>query len=112
MPGEGHAAHLPVATGKITQTMAEGALFELAQLLAKDEFWSKQIEQINVTHDGELELVPQVGNHILFLGKPVHMEEKLARIHTFYEKALNQIGWNKYSRINVEFDNQVICKKK
>ena len=30
----------------------------------------------------------------------------------FYEKALNRVGWNKYSRINVEFDNQIICTRR
>lgn len=112
MPGSGHAAHLPVATGHIDQRMAEGPLYELALLLNGDSFWGRQVEQIHVTSDGELELVPRVGDHILFLGKPIHMEEKLQRIHTFYSKGLSRVGWNKYSRISVEFDNQVICKRR
>jgi cell division protein FtsQ len=29
----------------------------------------------------------------------------------FYLYGLNKAGWNKYSYINVEFDNQIICKK-
>lgn len=112
MPGGGHAAHLPVATGHIDRRTAEGPLYEFALLLSKDPFWSRQIEQIHVTANGELELVPRVGDHILFLGKPVHMEEKLQRIHSFYTKGLSRVGWNKYSRISVEFDNQVICKRR
>ncbi|MBR3895403.1 MAG: cell division protein FtsQ [Bacteroidaceae bacterium] len=112
MPGSGHAAHLPVATGNIDKNMAEGPLFELAQLLGKDEFWKRQVEQIHVTPEGEIELVPHVGDHILFLGKPDRIEEKLERIRTFYAKGLSRVGWNKYSRISVEFDNQVICKRK
>lgn len=112
MPGGGHAAHLPVATGIIDKRMAEGPLFELAQLLEDDEFWKRQVEQIHVTSEGEIELVPQVGDHILFLGKPVHIKEKLKRIRSFYAKGLNRVGWNKYSRISVEFDNQVICKRR
>lgn len=111
MPGGNHAAHLPVATGFIDQKMAAGPLFELAKLLNEDNFWKQQVEQIHVTSEGEIELVPQVGNHILFLGKPVRMKEKLDRIRTFYDKALSRVGWNKYSRISVEFDNQVICKR-
>jgi cell division protein FtsQ len=70
------------------------------------------VEQINVTDEGDLELVPRVGDHILFLGKPVRIEEKLNRIRTFYTKGLSRVGWNKYSRISVEFENQVICKRK
>lgn len=112
MPGGGHAAHLPVATGYIDRSMAEGMLYKLAVLLRDDEFWCRQVEQINVTSEGEIELVPRVGDHILFLGKPVRIEKKLERIRAFYTEGLNRIGWNKYSRINVEFDNQIICKRK
>lgn len=111
MPGGSHAAHLPVATGTIDKKMAEGPLYQLAQLLNDDDFWKRQVEQIHVTSEGEIELVPQVGDHILFLGKPVYIEEKLDRIRTFYTKGLSRVGWNKYSRISVEFDNQVICKR-
>ena len=112
MPGNGHAAHLPIATGYIDKNMAEGPLFQLAQILGNDAFWRQQIEQINVTNEGEIELVPQVGDHILFLGKPTHIEEKLEHIRTFYTKGLSRVGWNKYSRISVEFNNQVICTRR
>lgn len=112
MPQGNHAAHLPVATGHIDKKMAEGTLFHMAQLLHEDSFWSRQVEQINVTDEGDLELVPRVGDHILFPGKPVRIEEKLNRIRTFYTKGLSRVGWNKYSRISVEFENQVICKRK
>lgn len=111
MPGGSHAAHLPIATGNIDKKMAEGSLYQLALLISEDVFWKRQVEQINITSEGEIELVPQVGDHILFLGKPVHIEEKLERIRTFYTKGLSRVGWNKYSRISVEFDNQVICKR-
>jgi predicted dehydrogenase len=32
-------------------------------------------------------------------------------LQEFYEKGLNKIGWNKYNRLNIEFDKQVICTK-
>ena len=40
------------------------------------------------------------------------MDKKLYRIQKFYRYALSQKGWNKYSYIDVEFDNQIICKKR
>ena len=30
----------------------------------------------------------------------------------FYTEGLNKAGWNKYSMVNLEYDNQIICKKK
>lgn len=111
MPSGGGAAQLPVATGYITRELATTVLYELALLLQENEFWGNQIEQVNVTAEGEFELVPRVGNHLIKLGKPRDVEHKLERVKTFYEKVLNRVGWNRYSAINVEFDNQIICTR-
>lgn len=87
-------------------------LKELNECLQNDPFWNNQIEQIHVTPTQELELVPRVGDHIVFLGKPKEIKDKLEKLKAFYVKALNKVGWNKYSRINLEFSNQIICTKK
>ncbi|MBQ8607007.1 MAG: cell division protein FtsQ [Bacteroidaceae bacterium] len=105
------ACRLTVATGHIETEFAHNELYEFACLLRERPFWDKQIQQINITPQGEIELIPRVGNHILFLGHPTDLSEKLNRLEIFYSKVLGQIGWNKYSRISVEFDNQVICKR-
>ena len=52
------------------------------------------------------------GDHLVYLGKLENFEDKLARLKEFYKKGLNRVGWNKYSRINLEFNNQIICTKR
>lgn len=105
------AAHLPVATGKIEKSFSMRELHEFALFLQQNRFWNAQIEQIHVLSDKSVELVPRVGNHTIYLGKLTNIENKLKRVKLFYKKALNQVGWNKYSRINVEFDNQIVCTR-
>ena len=39
-------------------------------------------------------------------------KKKLTRLEKFYKYGLSQAGWNKYSYINLEFDNQIICKRR
>lgn len=112
MPIPGSAAHVVIATGHIDKAFAAKELYELGMFLQKHPLWKAQIQQINVTPAKELELVPQVGDHIIFFGKPGNYGEKFERLKTFYKKGLNEIGWNKYSRISLEFDNQIICTKK
>ena len=77
-----------------------------------NKFWDAQIEQIHVLPDRNIELVPRVGDHLVYLGKLENFENKLARLKEFYQKGLNQVGWNKYSRISLEFSNQIICTKR
>ena len=104
-------AHVPVATGPIEKSFAVKELYKFGVFLQKNRFWGAQTEQIVVHKNHTLEIVPRVGNHRIYLGKPEKLEQKLDRVKVFYEKGLNKVGWNKYSRINVEFDNQIICTK-
>ena len=92
----------------------------------ENNFWKNQIVQINVTAEKGIELVPRVGNHIIYIGElPKYdkrqngasvikdfTEKKLLRLEKFYKYGLSQAGWNKYSYINLEFDNQIICKRR
>lgn len=105
-------ARLPVATGHVSRDFATGPLYRFACQLQSDPFWLAQTEQIHVLPDHTVELVPRVGDHLVYLGKLDDCTRKLRRVRLFYEKALNRVGWNKYSRINVEFDNQIICTKR
>ena len=112
MPIPNSSAHVAVVTGYVDRDFAVKELYTLGAFLQAHPLWDAQIEQINVTQAKELELVPRVGEHIIFLGKPGNYEEKFEKLKTFYEKGLNQVGWNKYSRISLEFNNQIICTKK
>lgn len=105
-------AHLAIVTGYAEKSFTMRYLYKFGLFLQKDKFWNAQIEQINVTPTKEIELVPRVGDHIVFLGKIDNFEEKLGRLKIFYEKGLNKVGWNKYERISLEFSNQIICTKK
>ena len=112
MPQSAYSATLVVATGHITQQYAQRNLTRLGQYIQDHPFWTHQIEQIYVTEKGEVELIPRVGEHVILLGTPTNVEDKLKRMKIFYTEGLNKVGWNKYSQINLKYDNQIICKKK
>ena len=93
MPESRYVTDLIIATGAINRKYAN------------------QIVQMNILEDGSIEVVPRVGDHIAYLGAPVDIDKKLDRLRKFYIYGLNQVGWNKYNYISVEFNNQIICKK-
>lgn len=111
MPENRYVNDLIVATGYISRQYAQKYLSRVANYIMQDKLWQNQIVQINVLDNWTMELVPRVGNHIIFIGAPLDVEKKLDRMRKFYLYGLNKAGWNKYSYINVEFDNQIICKK-
>lgn len=106
------AVQVPVATGYIDRDYASDKLLSVVKVIDQSEFWRAQIEQINVTKDGRVELVPRVGNHLLLLGTPDDIENKLDRLMNFYRNGLDNVGWNKYRTISVAYENQVVCKKR
>ena len=112
MPNTHFASNLVVATGAIHQKYAQKVLKDIGCYLLNTPLWGNQVEQLNVLADGTIEMVPRVGDHIVYLGSPANLERKLERLEKFYKYGLSKAGWNKYSYINVEFDNQIICKKR
>ena len=111
-PGAKCVAHVPLATGHVEKSFAVRELYKFGVFLQQNPFWDAQIEQIYIHADQNVELVPRVGDHLVYLGQLQNYDRKLERLKEFYRKALNQVGWNKYSRINVEFDNQIICTQR
>lgn len=106
-----YTADIIIATGNISQKYAQGPLSKVANYIVHSDLWNHQIEQINVLDDGTMELVPRVGEHIIFIGDATEIEKKFDRLEKFYRHGLNKVGWNKYKYISVEFSNQIICKR-
>ena len=103
---------LPVATGEIDDSMVGNELQSVVTAIAKDPFWIAQIQQIHFNGHKEAVIVPRMGDHIIELGSIRQLDEKLSNLKTFYQKGLNTVGWNKYSKLNIKISNKVICTKR
>lgn len=124
MPNTNYTSDIIIATGNINKWFAQKYISLVSKTLMKNNLWRNQIEQINVLPDRGIELVPRVGNHIIYIGNLPEsniiskreqdvedfINKKMDRLEKFYKYGLSQTGWNKYSYINIEFDNQIICK--
>ncbi len=86
-------------------------LYKLSAFITKDKFLKAQIEQIYVDPNGEFELIPRVGTHIILMGRADNLEEKFERLFVFYRMGLSKTGWSRYNIINIKFKNQVVCSK-
>ena len=128
---ENYTARVPVASGFIMEKQYEmqrhnvaemsdslkkrsclDELFELATFIRNNDFWKAQIQQIRVEPNGELTMIPTVGDHHILLGRTDKMEQKFKKLLLFYKKGLNTTGWDQYSHINLKYKDQVICTKK
>lgn len=123
-----HSPRLHIVSGNITVSprMLQGVsvldtaikrtvlrdIFYLVSYIRSDEFWSAQIDQIYVDGNDEIDLIPRAGNHTVHLGNAENFVEKLRNLRVFYEKVLPEVGWNKYSVINLAFRDQIVCKRR
>ncbi|MCZ2222754.1 MAG: FtsQ-type POTRA domain-containing protein [Chitinophagales bacterium] len=112
-------ARVPVFTSFPTdsvKTYADSLLMKdvikLGKFIHADSFWSAQIAQINILPNATFELIPVIGNHIVTFGNADDIEKKFSRLFTFYKSAWLQNGFNKYERLNVEYNNQVVATKR
>ncbi len=87
-------------------------LYELSKFIYEDDFWRAQIEQIYVNNEYEFELIPRVGAHLIYFGSIENYKIKFRNLRAFYLQGLNNVGWNKYDKISLKFENQVICTKR
>lgn len=108
MAARGYEADLPIITGKVSKHFVEKRLVALGKLLSQDDFWNSQVMQVQVNDNGDLDMVPRVGNAVVHLGQAEHFERKLNNLRAFYEKVLPNVGWNRYQAISVAYENQVI----
>jgi cell division protein FtsQ len=87
-------------------------ILHFTQAVASDSFFMAQTAQVNIATNGDFELVPSVGDHLVLIGSVENIEDKLNRLYTFYKKVWVQSGLNAYQVIDCRFDNQIVALKK
>ena len=106
------SARVMVATGEISTTFACQHLYPFVRQLQKDPFWNALVEQIVVTTDQEVLLIPKVGNFRIRIGALEHVEQKMENLYLFLREGIKLKGWNRYKEINLKYENQIVCVKR
>lgn len=69
-------------------------------------------EHVHLTAMGTLEVIPRIGRHVIEYGSIYNLEMKTKMLFQFYRSQVYITDLEKYSRINLNFENQVICEKR
>lgn len=88
------------------------ALWKVATFLDNEDDYAPLIDQIYIKRDGDIMMVPKVGDHLVELGSPDDLDAKFSNLLAFYRKGMPRAGWNTYSQISLKFKGQVVCTKK
>jgi len=107
-----YAARVLVTTGYFSEEFARNELLPFVLFIDENPFWKAQIEQVHVEQNGNVLLIPLVGDHVVELGALEDFQIKLRNVKAFYEQVMARNQWEKYEQISVKYKNQVIAKKR
>lgn len=107
------SAYVPVLLSEKTlnKTYLKTDIYEFANYVYNDKFFNALVEQIYIDSNGGVEMVPRVGSQIVVLGTTDDYKKKMERLKKLYVSGFSKVGWNKYKKIDLTYDNQAVCTK-
>lgn len=105
-----YTERVPLVTGAINKNELEN-VFIIANKVYNDEFLKKNVIQIHQKSDKTIELKLRQSDFVVQLGTLNHLDKKVNNLRAFYKKIIKDKAVNKYSKVNLQFDNQVVCTK-
>ena len=103
---------VPVIVGFNQSPLQLKSIYKLSHFIYKDEFLRKNITKIVVDSTGNFNVKLRKHKFKISLGKLDKLDLKVNNFKAFYLKGMKDQLLNKYSSINLQFDNQVVCVKK
>ena len=104
------SARVPIVTGFVRKEALSNVL-QIAQKVYNDEFLKKYVIEIHQNEDNSIDLRLRQSSFIVHFGRLNQLDKKVNNLKVFYQKALKEKTLNNYSKINLQFDNQVVCTK-
>lgn len=107
-----------VASGNFTEPLhldslnsQTQALVTLANFLDGEKKYRTLVDQIYIERDGNIMMVPKLGDHIIELGTTDDLDTKFSNLLAFYRRGMPRAGWNTYSKVSLKYRGQVVCTK-
>ena len=85
-------------------------VLELIHTIKNDDFWNAQIAQMDVNNAGEIKFIPVLGNQTIEFGTADNIESKLNKLKVYYKQIMAVKGWDNFSKVKVQYANQVVCE--
>ena len=110
-----YSMHVPLISGEYIRglkgldTEKGKPYMELIGFIKNHDFWRAQVNQILVDKDGEVSFLTTLGDQVIEFGPPANIASKFRKLKVFYDRVLST-DWNSYSKINVKFQDQVVCE--
>ena len=103
-------ARVPIVTGIVTKNKLSN-VFTIASRIEADEFLKKNVVEIIQNKNMSIDLKLRQCRFKVQLGQLEHLDKKINNLKAFFKKAIKDKSLGKYSEVNLQFENQVVCTK-
>lgn len=106
---------VPIIRGHFTghdSVMSPLDLLPLIDRISADSLWSRFFTMIDVNPSGDVVLIPTIREHVVNLGEPVDIDDKLERLHRFYTKVLSKRGYESYDTLSLKWRGQLVATRR
>jgi len=106
-----YTARVPLITGAVYKNDLAN-VYTIASKVQQDDFLKKHVVEIHQNEDKSIDLKFRLHDFTIQLGQLRALDKKINNLKAFYQKAMKDQTLNRYSKVNLKFDSQVICTKK
>ncbi|MFB9104265.1 cell division protein FtsQ/DivIB [Algibacter miyuki] len=104
------SARVPLVTGFIEKNNLKN-VFKIATKIRDDEFLKTNVIEIHQSANNVLFLKLRQCRFLVQLGDLNLIDKKINNLKAFYLKNIKEKTLDNYSKVNLQFDNQVVCTK-
>lgn len=105
-----YSARVPLVTGYIEKNNLKN-VFKVATKVKNDMFLKKHVIEIHQNRDENIQLRLRKCDFLVQLGDVSFLDKKISNLKAFYQKSFKEKTLKNYSKINLQFENQVVCTK-
>jgi len=94
------------------ESSSQKRIYQMCDLIDSDEFLKKKVTRINFLKNNYITLNFRDHDFDLVIGEYKNIKKKVKNFKAFYQVAVDNESIDKYSKINLQFENQVVCTNK
>ena len=106
-----YSSNVPVVFN-FSESFNYDRIYKVCDLVYNDDFLRKHISRVNFINKNYITLNFRDYEFDIELGENKNIDRKIKNFKAFYHRSINNETLNNYSKINLQFENQVVCSNK
>lgn len=102
-----YSAHVPLVYNVSEREVLE--IFPLLKKIQENEFLKKHVVGVSRNMKANYQLELREYDFVVVFGEIKNIESKIKNFKAFYQKAKKDKSLNRYKKVSLQFNNQVVC---